>query len=342
MRLRSLRTRSKRHYGYTCYRQLRFSPTASDNDPDLHYFIASNNGRDMYCRSHKMIKIRLLAIASFLFPGTGAALGDDATQVFYDALLIDYAYVMTLAEACDLSTRHGLIGDLLIEFSPWIDTNVLEKHLNEAYQAERIFLPSACPTEAFKSAVRMYKSSIENLKYTLENDGRYPGQRDEPKSAPQVAPADSNTEPPQPTTQPSNNLGKIAFGSRAGSEATIVSKSGINTEEAKIEVVITREDAVAACTEYNQDTSEECVISVMTRPLERFITANCKTGVFMNFNGDWHQFIGRHNLLYGDTTGEYDIFNLDTKAIADGSSASGYYVNLGIFEAMCAQRLLMR
>lgn len=84
---------------------------------------------------------------------------------------------------------------------------------------------------------------------------------------------------------------------------TVVSTSGLDTKDAKIEALLTRKDATAFCTEYLMDPSEKCVAEAMTKRLEPSITANCETGVFKNFTGHWHQFLGPKNLMYGDTTG---------------------------------------
>ena len=59
------------------------------------------------------------------------------------------------------------------------------------------------------------------------------------------------------------------------------------------------------------------------------ITANCTTGVFTNFWGERHRFAGPSRDK--DSMAKYRLINLRTGEEADGSSASGYPTNMGIF-----------
>jgi hypothetical protein len=65
------------------------------------------------------------------------------------------------------------------------------------------------------------------------------------------------------------------------------------------------------------------------------ITGNRLTGRFTNFFGDDHQYLGAMKSKRDAISAKYAIKNLATGKIADGSSASGYPTNMGIFKALC-------
>ncbi|WP_240535506.1 hypothetical protein [Rhizobium freirei] len=127
--------------------------------------------------------------------------------------------------------------------------------------------------------------------------------------------------------------GTIYYGSRAGMEVTIVSMSGLDTSHAEIRTKHTRENAVAFCREYVQKITPDCIKQELATPLNDLIQANCKTGVFTDFAGDRHQFQGRNPAA--GSTAKYRLVDLQTNEAADGSSASGYPTNMGIFRALC-------
>ena len=131
-----------------------------------------------------------------------------------------------------------------------------------------------------------------------------------------------------------NAAGKIGYGSRAGMQVTVVSMSGLSTSNAIIRTQHTREDAIEFCREYVRDVTEQCIKDELSTRLNDVVVANCSTGVFSNFFGDRLQFRGRtprKTLLEA----KYILINLGTNEIADGSSASGYAINLEIFRALC-------
>lgn len=129
---------------------------------------------------------------------------------------------------------------------------------------------------------------------------------------------------------------KLYFGSRAGMQVTIVSVEGLDTESAIIRTEMTPEDAKRFCVEYVGDVTPECIAEQLELKLNDRVTANCKTGEFVDFYGDHHRFEGSNVDKPPESfADEYIIRDLTTGEIANGSSASGYAVNLGIFSALC-------
>jgi hypothetical protein len=129
---------------------------------------------------------------------------------------------------------------------------------------------------------------------------------------------------------------KIFYGSRVGMTVTVVSASGLDTEHAVIAVKHTRNDAVAFCRDYVGKVTARCVRDELKAPLKSTISANCSTGEFTNFYGYRFRFDGPSRAK--DAMAKYRIIDVATGEVADGSSASGYSVNLGIFRALCPKR----
>jgi hypothetical protein len=129
--------------------------------------------------------------------------------------------------------------------------------------------------------------------------------------------------------------GKIYHGSRVGMTVTIKSMTGLDTPHAAIQTEHTREDAIEFCREYvgENPVTEKCVKQEVSVPLNDAIYADCPKGVFTDFAGDKYLFKGK-NLHQGETGPKYFLLNLRTRQIADGSSASGYDVNMDIFRAL--------
>lgn len=127
--------------------------------------------------------------------------------------------------------------------------------------------------------------------------------------------------------------GTIYYGSRAGMEVTIVSMSGLDTSHAEIRTKHTRANAVAFCREYVQKVTPDCIKQELATPLNDVIKADCRAGIFTDFSGDQYQFQGRNPAA--DSITKYRLLNLQTNEVADGSSASGYPTNMGIFRALC-------
>jgi hypothetical protein len=135
------------------------------------------------------------------------------------------------------------------------------------------------------------------------------------------------------STWPARPADKIYYGSRLGMQVTIVSVSGLDTADAIIRTKHTREDAISFCRQYIGRVSEQCIQQELATRLNDFVSGNCKTGVFSDFSGARHQFKGENPDHNG--TAKYMLVNLDTGQMADGTSASGYTVDLAIYRALC-------
>jgi hypothetical protein len=129
--------------------------------------------------------------------------------------------------------------------------------------------------------------------------------------------------------------GKIYYGSRAGMTVSVLSVTGLDTSHAVIRTKHAREDAVAFCRDYVQKVSDECINRELAVPMNDFVEANCSTGEFVDFFGSHHRFEGSLKKQAELQMAEYVIRDMATGKIADGSSASGYPVNIGIFHALC-------
>ncbi len=70
----------------------------------------------------------------------------------------------------------------------------------------------------------------------------------------------------------------LGYGSRAGREVTVVSKSNIGTSHATINVKHTKANAVAYCRDYVGKVTPRCVSDELKVPLAASISANCKPG----------------------------------------------------------------
>jgi hypothetical protein len=131
------------------------------------------------------------------------------------------------------------------------------------------------------------------------------------------------------------SAGKIYYGSRAGMTVTVVAKSGIGGENSVIRTRHTRQDAIGFCREYVGKVSRKCIEEELATALGDEIKGNCVSGRFTNFFGEDHQFEGEVKPGRDDMSAKYAIRNIATGEIANGSSASGYPTNMGIFRALC-------
>lgn len=129
--------------------------------------------------------------------------------------------------------------------------------------------------------------------------------------------------------------GKIYYGSRAGMTVTVVSMEGLDTARAVIKTKHTREDAIGFCRDYVQKVTPSCIKEEIAIRLKDAITANCQTGVFTDFSGNRYRFEGKAKKPNDDMMAKYVIRDLSNGEVADGSSASGYPTNMGIFKALC-------
>lgn len=128
--------------------------------------------------------------------------------------------------------------------------------------------------------------------------------------------------------------GKIPYGSRSGMQVTVVSMSGLDTSNAKIRTEHTNADAIEFCREYIGKVTDDCIKQELATRLNDEVFANCPRGEFTNFWGDKVRFEGR-NRTKGETEPKYVLRDLQSREVADGSSASNYWVNMEIFKALC-------
>jgi hypothetical protein len=127
--------------------------------------------------------------------------------------------------------------------------------------------------------------------------------------------------------------GSVAYGSRVGTDVTVVGISGIGTSRAIIRAKHTRENARAFCTEYSNDRSEECVDRTLRETrINDQLDGNCETRWFTSLYGEHLRFVveAKKRSEFGP---KYIILR-DGKPL-DGSGASVYSYNLEQFEALC-------
>ncbi|MDX8452584.1 hypothetical protein RFM98_07435 [Mesorhizobium sp. VK9D] len=132
------------------------------------------------------------------------------------------------------------------------------------------------------------------------------------------------------------NAKTIFYGARVGMKVTIVKKSGIGTSHAVVLTKHTRQNAIEFCRDYVGKVTEDCIVSEMNTPLHLEITADCKSGKFINFYGANMLFQGRSP--EGSPT-EYKITATDENVVLDGSGASGYGYTIDEFKLLCPNRV---
>ena len=85
--------------------------------------------------------------------------------------------------------------------------------------------------------------------------------------------------------------GKLPYGSKGGTDATVLLKAGIDTENAVIKATISREDAAAYCRIHGDGSTKDCLSEMAryARTLKPEIRANCSTKQFTDFSAiDMH------------------------------------------------------
>lgn len=120
-------------------------------------------------------------------------------------------------------------------------------------------------------------------------------------------------------------------------DVTIVDMSGINTDNAVVRVRHTRDNARQFCDEYLGNPSEDCVTRTLREVrISDAIKGNCPAGQFVNLNGEYVQFAGP-NIDYDAVPfrPEHKLYRKGAKDFMDGSTASGYAVNLEQFRVLC-------
>ena len=135
-------------------------------------------------------------------------------------------------------------------------------------------------------------------------------------------------------TAPAWAAGTINYGSRAGMEVTIVSMSGINGPNAVIRTKHTRDNAIAYCRDSVQRVTRKCIETELKTAISDQISANCPKKEFTNFYGQAFRFLGL-NKNSDSNFPKYKLLDMQTNEIADGSSASGYPINLYLYRHLC-------
>lgn len=132
-----------------------------------------------------------------------------------------------------------------------------------------------------------------------------------------------------------NDDDPIYYGSRAGMQLTTVSKEGIGTANAKIHVRHTPKDAKAFCVQYNSDYSMACVKQTMALvKIDDYVTGNCVKRTWFDLSNEKFAFLGPAKKS-DEMIADYAIKRVKTGEILDGTTASGYWVELGIFQHLC-------
>lgn len=128
---------------------------------------------------------------------------------------------------------------------------------------------------------------------------------------------------------------RIYYGSRAGMHLTTVSNEGIGSANAVIVVKHTPKDAKAFCVDYLLDNSMACVKRTMKEvKVSDRVTGNCVKRTWTDMFGQSFAFLGSAKQT-DEMMAEYKVKDLKTREILDGSSASGYGVEMTIFNQLC-------
>jgi hypothetical protein len=126
----------------------------------------------------------------------------------------------------------------------------------------------------------------------------------------------------------------IYYGSRAGMTLTTISKKGIGTANAVIQVKHTPKDAKAYCVGYELDNSMACVKRALAEvKVGDRVTGNCRKRTWTDMWGQSYAFEGP--MRSSDSMADYAVRDLKSGDILDGSSASGYGVAITIFQQLC-------
>ncbi|MBB3302867.1 uncharacterized protein FHT72_006803 [Rhizobium sp. BK077] len=133
---------------------------------------------------------------------------------------------------------------------------------------------------------------------------------------------------------------KVYYGSRAGMQVSVVSRSGIDTPRAVIQIEHRREDAVAFCRDYVLKVTDQCIEDELAIDLQNKFTGDCKTGRFTTITGQTYVFFGRNTATNAGTMGnDFVLIDPDTNEPLDGSMASGYPVAIDQFKELCPTRV---
>ena len=130
----------------------------------------------------------------------------------------------------------------------------------------------------------------------------------------------------------------VFYGSRVGMYDDIASREGLDTANARIATRPSRNGSIEFCREYSHDYSQKCVDEQLRGSPAGVIAANCVERTFSNFYGYKYKFVGASKPDAGkdaNVSADCSIRELASGEILDGSTASGYDVALGIYQALC-------
>jgi hypothetical protein len=133
---------------------------------------------------------------------------------------------------------------------------------------------------------------------------------------------------------------KLPYGSQGGTDLTVVSKAGLDTEHAVIRGAITCDDARAYCEAHNGKVTKGCVSEMArySRTLKSETQANCATKEFTDFFGNRYAFLGANperDKDDGEPHARYLLKDLGTGDISTGDNSTGYFTNSALFSALC-------
>lgn len=134
---------------------------------------------------------------------------------------------------------------------------------------------------------------------------------------------------------------EIFYGSRAGMTMSVMGASALDTRVAMLYVEHTEKDAMSFCLQYVMTADAECVERTMAEneSLETKLAADCEVGTFNTPYGGHYRFQAK-DTSPAQFDPEFIILDVENgNQKLDGSSASGYGVALGVFEALCPSRV---
>ncbi len=152
---------------------------------------------------------------------------------------------------------------------------------------------------------------------------------------------DPSSDPPLPpgliAAPPRSVHATMDYGWRAGMEVSVIGMDGRDTSHAVIRFRHTRDNAVVFCRDFVRKVTEECVQDILAeaKGLKGPLTANCDTGEYSAFGGGHYRFLGRNPQAGYFADNKYLIKDLDSGEFADGSTQSGYLINLDVYRALC-------
>ncbi|MCW2282362.1 hypothetical protein M2323_000131 [Rhodoblastus acidophilus] len=127
----------------------------------------------------------------------------------------------------------------------------------------------------------------------------------------------------------------LFYGARVGMYDEIAAREGLDTSHALVKTRPSHDGAVQFCREYAHDYSQKCIAEQEKDPHGNTITGDCPNKTFSDLNGGKYVFLGRTKPGSGEVFADYSIRDLASGQILDGSTASGYDVMLGFYQALC-------